>query len=139
MAAVVEQEVKAFLDGWPAEAESLRGWFVRFYEELRAMAGVQLQFVARPGVSYSLRPRHLRQSGRQLFAIVDVIDDDPAARWLSICFYGDMITDPEGRGELIPGGLGGEDGYCFDFSEEEAALGNYLLARLAEAAASAAA
>ena len=44
-----------------------------------------------------------------LFAIIDVIDDDPQARWLSVCFYGDMITDPEGRGEVIPGGLAGAD------------------------------
>jgi hypothetical protein len=37
--------------------------------------------------------------------MVDVIDDDPEVRWLSVCFYGEMITDPDEAGELIPEGL----------------------------------
>ena len=58
------------------------------------MEGVSLTFVGRPGVSYSIRPVHRNQQNRDKFAIVDVIDDDPNERWLSVCFYEDMITDP---------------------------------------------
>ncbi|PIE72830.1 MAG: hypothetical protein CSA20_05875 [Deltaproteobacteria bacterium] len=99
------------------------------------MDKVAVGFVARPGVSYSIRPSRQEQQakGRELFAMIDIIDDDPEQRWLSVCFYGDMITDPEQRGEVIPGGLGGEDGYCFDMFADDPELGEYLLARLNEA------
>jgi hypothetical protein len=64
--------------------------------------------------------------------MVDVIDDDPAERWLSVCFYGDMITDPEERGEVIPGGLAGSDGYCFDMYDDDEKLAHYLVERMKE-------
>ncbi len=133
------QRIEAFLTSWPGENEPMREWFRQFYQQLRAMEGVSLSFVARPGVSYSMRPVHVNQSGRDIFAIVDVIDDDPNERWLSVCFYEDMITDPNGRGELIPGGLSGSDGYCFNMSDNDDELGRDLLLRLQEAKASAAA
>jgi hypothetical protein len=102
------------------------------------MERVTLTFVARPGVSYSMRPVHESQTERDKFAIVDVIDDDPNERWLSVCFYEDMITDPYERGELIPGGLAGKDGYCFDLYENDKELALYLLDRLKEAGVAAA-
>ena len=49
-----------------------------------------------------------------------------------------MITDPNERGELIPGGLSGSDGYCFDMYDNDEALGRDLLDRLKEAGAMAA-
>lgn len=131
-------EIEAFLAAWEGKEQPMRDWYQLFYRELAGISGVEMQFVARPGVSYSLRPKHRNQSERDLFAIVDVIDDDPAERWLSICFYGDMITDPEGRGEVIPGGLAGSDGYCFDMFENDKEFAQYLISRLQEAAQSAA-
>jgi hypothetical protein len=133
------QEIEAFLDGWKGDTQPMRDWFRLLYQELSSMEGVTLSFVARPGVSYSMRPVHESQTARDKFAIVDVIDDDPQERWLSVCFYEDMITDPNERGELIPGGLSGSDGYCFDMYEADEELGRYLLARLKEAGATAAA
>lgn len=133
------EEVEAFLAGWQNEGNPMRRAFSLLFAEVAAMADVRLQFVARPGVSYSLRPGHQKQRGRNLFAMIDVIDDDPADRWLSVCFYEDMITDPEGRGECIPGGLAGADGYCFDMNEYDEDQVAYLIARLREAAAAAAA
>ena len=130
-------EIESFIAGWNGDEQPMREWFKLFYQELKGYADVELQFVARPGVSYSMRPKHIKQQDRKLFAIVDVIDDDPAERWLSVCFYGDMITDPEERGEVIPGGLAGGDGYCFDMFDDDKALAQYLLARIREAAASA--
>ena len=130
-------EIESFIAEWAGDTEPMRQWFERFYLQLKELADVELQFAARPGVSYSMRPKHARQKDRDLFAIVDVIDDDPAARWLSVCFYEDMITDPDERGELIPGGLAGSDGYCFDMFEDDEKLAHYLMARIAEAAVSA--
>ena len=68
--------------------------------------------------------------------MVDVIEDDP--RWLSVCFYGDMISDPEEKGDFVPGGLLGQDARCFDinqYSEEEL---RYIKARMDEACTAAA-
>lgn len=111
----------------------MKRFFEALYRQVAAMEGITLQIVDRPGISFSLRPRHLHQRERELFAIVDVIDDNPAERWLSVCFYGDMISDPEDRGEVIPGGLAGSDGYCFDIYEADPAGLDYLGSRLHEA------
>lgn len=133
------QEIEAFLVSWTGDIQPMRDWFKLFYQELSSMEGVSLTFAGRPGVSYSIRPVHKNQKKRDKFAIVDVIDDDPNERWLSVCFYEDMITDPNNRGELIPGGLSGSDGYCFDMYENDEELGRDLLERLKEAGAMAAA
>ncbi len=126
-------DIETFLADWPGAHQPLRDVFRLFYQELSAMAGVTLYFTARPGVSYSLRPGRGQRDGREFFAIIDVIDDEPQARWLSVCFYQDMITDPEGWGQSIPGGLAGSDGYCFDIYEDNPDLTDYLVARLREA------
>jgi hypothetical protein len=44
-----------------------------------------------------------------------------------------MITDPEEKGVLIPLGLLGEDGYCFDLEEWDENYLQYLKTRLDEA------
>ncbi|WP_457575251.1 hypothetical protein [Desulfomarina sp.] len=131
---MVESEIETFLSDWGGEGDQpMKNWFRLFFDTVKTMEDVELQFVARPGVSFSIRPKHRRQTDRELFAIIDVIDDDPAERWLSVCFYGDMITDPEERGEVIPRGLSGSDGYCFDMFEDDKQLAAYLVARLKEA------
>ncbi len=132
-------EIDAFMESWQGEDQPMRDRFQLFIGKLSAMEDVGLSFVARPGVSYSIRPKHNKQQERDLFAMVDVIDDDPEERWLSVCFYGDMITDPEERGEVIPGGLAGSDGYCFDMFDDDQSLVDYLLDRFNEAAAAASA
>jgi hypothetical protein len=65
--------------------------------------------------------------------MIDVIDDDPKARWLSVCFYGDMIQDPDEHGDFIPEGLLGADGHCFDIDEADESLLQYVRARIQEA------
>lgn len=132
------EEIEMFLENWPGAHQPMRDSFRLFYQELSAMAGVTCSFSARPGVSYSLRPRYSKLAEREFFAIIDVIDDEPENRWLSVCFYKDMIGDPEGRGECIPGGLAGSDGYCFNLQGEDSELTGYLVARLHEARAAAA-
>jgi len=129
-------EITSFIDEWENDDQLMKKWFRFFFNVVREMENVELQFTSRPGVSYSMRPKHKNQKDRDLFAIIDVIDDTD--RWLSVCFYEDMITDPEGRGELIPGGLAGSDGYCFDMFEDDEDLGRYLADRLGEALGAAA-
>ena len=68
--------------------------------------------------------------------MVDVIED--VSRWLSVCFYGDMITDVEEKGDFVPGGLLGEDAVCFDLEEQNDKLVTYIEARLDEACSNAA-
>ncbi len=131
-----EQEVNAFIENWPETAERNKEIFVRFREHLNKKDGVVLTFIPRPGVTYSLRAGHTGQVKKELFAMVDVIEDSP--RWLSICFYGEMITDPEERGDGVPGGLLGEDALCFDLGKWDEEFIRYIEARLDEACGNAA-
>lgn len=123
-----------FVAGWTDDEAGMKKALLRFRNRLEAIKGVSFDFKARPGVSYSLRARHENQKDRTLFVMIDVVDDDPEARWISMCFYGDLITDPDEMGDLVPGGLLGEDGHCFDFSEWSDEMAEYLEARLSEAA-----
>ena len=72
------------------------------------------------------------------FVLVDVVDDEPEARWLSVCFYADMVNDPDELGDFVPSGLMGKDACCLNLEEDDPAMRDYILARLGEAAASAA-
>jgi hypothetical protein len=125
--------MKKFIDEWEENDTRTKQAFTELLDHLNSLEDTTLDFNARPGVSYSLRPRHANQTERSLFAMVDVIDDDPKERWLSVCFYGEMITDPEETGDLIPEGLMGEDGYCFDLYEYDPGEMAYLKERLTQA------
>jgi hypothetical protein len=129
----VHREINAFLETWKGKSQQIRDSFVRLKDHLAAKDSLLYTFKARPGVSYSLRAKHVLQQTRELLVIMDVIDDDPDSRWLSVCFYPDMITDPEERGNIIPLGLLGEDGYCFDYDEWDEEFLRYLETRLDEA------
>lgn len=129
----MQHQIKTFLEAWQGKSQQTKESFIRLKKHLADKEELRFDFKARPGVSYSLRARHNCQKTRQLFVIMDVIDDDPASRWLSVCFYPNMITDPEDRGHLIPLGLLGEDGYCFDFEGWDEDYLQYLEKRLDEA------
>jgi len=129
----MREEIRAFIDGWKDSPQQIRDSFVRLKDHLAAKDSLIYTFKGRPGVSYSLRVKHMLQQSRELFVIMDVIDDDPESRWLSVCFYPDMINDPEKRGNIIPLGLLGEDGYCFDYDEWDEESLRYLETRLDEA------
>jgi len=130
-------ELNAFISEWKDNDTRIKQAFEALLAHLDTLDRTRLEFVARPSVSYSVRPKHDLQKKRALYAMVDVIDDDPDNRWLSVCFYGEMITDPEEKGDLIPEGLLGEDGYCFDLDEYDANDLDYLKLRLTEAHANA--
>lgn len=126
-------ELNTFISEWIDNETLTKKAFVELLDHLKQLPDTQLSFNARPKVSFSLRPRHASQNDRTLFAMVDVIDDNPEERWLSVCFYGEMITDPDEAGDLIPEGLLGEDGYCFDLYEYDADEIAYLKERLTQA------
>jgi hypothetical protein len=131
-----EQELNAFLEAWQETPERNREAFLRLKSVLERQEGVVLGFVPRPGLTYSLRAVHENQKDKELFVMVDVIEDDP--RWLSVCFYGEMINDPEERADFVPEGLLGEDAMCFDLEAWDEALIEYVETRLDEARKSAA-
>ena len=83
-----------------------------------------------------MRASHPNQGSRPLFAMIDVIEDDP--RWLSVCFFGEMVSDPEEKGDMVPEGLLGQDAHCFDLDECDETAVAYVAARLDEAFSSAA-
>ena len=126
-----EKALDTFIAEWPASAERNRDVFIRLRDALASKSEVNLDFVQRTGVTYSLRAVHVNQKNRDLFVMVDVIEDDP--RWLSICFYGDMIADPEEKGDFVPEGLLGEDAVCFDIEKWDEALIRYVEARIQDA------
>jgi hypothetical protein len=78
------QEIESFIAEWVESPEQNKEAFIEFKEHLEFMAGVSLSFHPRPGLTYSLRAFQAGQKEKPLFAMVDVIEDDP--RWLSVCF-----------------------------------------------------
>jgi hypothetical protein len=125
------QDLQSFIEDWNHSDERNKEAFVRLKSYLSAKDGIQLDFIPRPGVTYSLRAVHQNQKQRALFVMVDVIEDSP--RWLSVCFYGDMVTDPDEQGDFVPEGLLGEDAACFDIDQYDDALLQYVESRMDEA------
>lgn len=129
-----DEAVNAFLSDWQASPEGNKQGFARLKALLSAKEKATIEFLPRPGVTYSLRAA-LPGGERPLFVMVDVIEDQP--RWLSVCFFGDMIQDPEERGAFVPGGLLGQDALCFDLEECGKEALCYVEARIEEAYAAA--
>jgi len=126
-----QEEITTFLADWPDSSQQCRQVFVELLRFIRGQEGSSVEFHARPGITYSLRAVHHKRTGRPLYAMVDVIDDEP--RWLSVCFYDEMVTDPQELGECVPGGILGEDGLCFDTGTATTERLIYLKDRIGEA------
>lgn len=125
-------ELDAFITDWKDDSNGVKSAFLRLKKALESVNEATVSFVPRPPASYSLRAEPPR--GRPVIAMVDVASLD-GERFLSVCFYADTITDPEERGDLIPGGLLSKDGYCFDVDSGEDDAVSYVEARIFEAAA----
>lgn len=128
-------EMTDLFERWTDDSVNIKPAFVKLQERLYAKENATFSFKSRSGISYSLRANLGKTGGMEgrLFVMVDIVDDDPENRWLSVCFYGDMITDPNEEGNLVPEGLLGEDGYCFDLYEYDEAAISYLELRIDEA------
>lgn len=123
--------LETFIAEWKETEEQNRKAFLEFKDFLSGRDDVAIDFVPREGVTYSLRAAHRNQQDRPLFVMVDVIEDQP--RWLSVCFYGEMVSDPEEKGDFVPEGLLGEDAVCFDVETYDEGLQDYIKQRLTEA------
>lgn len=134
----MNEEMQHFLQEWRIDPLHTKAAFSEFWNYLSALPQVECSFKARPNVSYSLRAAHKGDTSRPLFVLVDVVDDAPEARWLSVCFYADMVTDPQELGDFVPEGLMGKDACCLNLEEDDPAMRAYILARLEEAAIAAA-
>jgi len=130
-----QNDMKEMLEGWTDDPQNMKGAFTKLKDKFQSKKDVTFSFKARPGVSYSLRADVAKGSkkGRDLFALMDVVDDQTESRWLSVCFYSDLVTDPEDEGNLVPQGILGEDGYCFDLFEYDKDLILYIEQRIDEA------
>ncbi|MBQ7738098.1 MAG: hypothetical protein IJT59_00365 [Desulfovibrionaceae bacterium] len=126
------ENLDSFLDGWEIDPLNAKPAFTQ-YRQILSQDGVSLSFKARPGVSYSLRAQHINQTKRELFVLVDVVDDEPESRWLSVCFYADMVSDPKEVGDFVPQGLMNEDAICFNLDEDDSDQQAYIAERLQEA------
>lgn len=121
-------EIDKFVESWSGGG-AVRAAFLDLLSECQK-AAARIEFHVRPGVSNSLRA-YTQGDEHSLVIMVDAVEDaDP---WLSVCFYAEHIQDPEERGECIPGGLLGQDGYCFEVGDGDDALSAYLCNRFKEA------
>lgn len=127
------EELNALLEDWTESDAKTKAAFESYKDLLLSFEDLSLSFKGRPGVSFSLRAKHNKQTERDLFVLVDVVDDDPADRWLSVCFYADMINDAEELGDWVPGGLMGEDACCFNLDEDDAEMRAYIKDRITDA------
>ena len=130
------QQLESFIENWTETQEQNKKAFVRLRDYVASKTGVNLDFIPREGLTYSLRAVHEKQKNKPLFVMVDVIEDTP--RWLSVCFYNEMITDSDENGDFVPDGLLGEDALCFDLEEYNEEGIRYVEARMDEAYKSAA-
>ena len=130
-----QQEMENMFQNWQTDSLDMKPALLRLKDLLSAQENTVLSFHSRPGVTYSLRAAVKEAAGNKkpLFVMVDIIDDDPQNRWLSVCFYGDMISDPNERGDFVPGGLLGEDALCFDYDSPDEGLLSYIEQRINEA------
>ena len=123
-----------YLSAWTRDPGGVKKAFLTIIVNLDSRGDTTLSFKDRPGVCHSLRAVRASQEWRPYFILVDVIEDDPEDRWLSICFYADMIDDPLNLGNVVPEGINHLDGHCFDLDEDwDQDLLEYLLARIDQA------
>jgi len=125
------EKLDKFIDMWPEDQSGNRTGFLRFTKQLKELNNTVLEFIPREGLTYSLRAKHVKQKDKALFVIIDVIEDEP--RWLSVCFYAEMIHDNGAKGDFVPGGILGEDAVCFDMDEYNNNFADYLADRINEA------
>lgn len=124
--------IQNFFEQWE-DTSGMKALCGALYTHMAGFSGLRLEFVARPGVSYSIRL--LGQGRESIAALLDIIDDDPEERWLSLCFPDAIVTDPDGEGDQIPKGLNGNDARCFSIDAIAEGTEAYLTERLSEAAA----
>ena len=128
-------EFKAYMNDWAEYSQEVKNSFLLLFNTLSRRLDVIFDFNIRPGVSASFKSYVKKNDppDTRLFSVIDIIDQDHQNIWLSVCFYADMISDPDDLGNLIPNGLLDEDGHCFDVFEDDEGLMKYIKSRIDEA------
>lgn len=111
---------------WPAGQEEMRDVARELFQTADALPGANWEVVARENISHSLRAVPPEGGERPVWMLFDIIQDPGEPWWLSVCFYADQVEDPDERGDEIPGGLLGSDGYCFDLDQPDSAAAAYI-------------
>ncbi|KIX11740.1 hypothetical protein [Dethiosulfatarculus sandiegensis] len=124
-----------FINAWPKDQENIKQALLELKSHAETLEGLKGEYVCRPGVSDSLRfnplePREGRD--RPVMVMIDTVSFE-GQRFLSVCFYGEEIKDPDELGDEIPEGLFNETGYCFDLEGDEPDMTPYLKERITEA------
>ncbi|MDR2892372.1 MAG: hypothetical protein LBV80_04725 [Deltaproteobacteria bacterium] len=131
------REIDDFLKSWDEDSLEVKAVFSELYDFLRGALekkqNLSLDWKARPNVSYSLRllagkatAEGATATGQACIAMLDIIDDDPEDRWLSLYLDAELAKDPDGRGDLAPRALDGRDALCFDIDENDEDIVAYL-------------
>ncbi|MDL2272058.1 hypothetical protein LJC23_03390 [Desulfovibrio sp. OttesenSCG-928-I05] len=137
MAAVqdgIRDSMREFFDAWNVDGNGVKPACEALFAHMASLPGLKLAFLYRQGISLSIRALPV-ENQEKIVALLDIIDDAPEERWVSLCFDASRVTDPEERGDLVPQGLQGVDACCFDYDADDSALLTYLIERLTEAAA----
>lgn len=127
--------MKEFFATWTSDTNGVKPACEALFESMTQMPGIKLAFLYRQGISLSIRALP-EDNPEKIVALLDIIDDDPEARWISLCFDASRVTDSEERGDLVPQGLQGVDACCFDYDTADSAYLAYLAERVQEAAGS---
>jgi len=128
------KNLSAVLGKWTHDKMNVKGAFLQLANRFSRKEQVVLSFVLRPDISYSLRAGiKWEDETVKLVTLIDIVDDDPDNKWLSVCFYDDCVTDPAEEGNMVPKGVLGIDGYCFDLFENDERFISYLEQRIDEA------
>jgi len=78
------QQLEAFIENWTETPEQNKKAFVRLKDYVASKPGVNLDFIPRDGLTYSLRAAHENQKNKPLFVMVDVIEDTDNTRNIKI-------------------------------------------------------
>lgn len=131
---LLPEDARQFMDEWKTDSINAKSVLDDFIQNMGDSPKFFAKFVSRPGVSRSLRVMtQPRADGREIVALLDIIDDDPDNRWLSVCFFADMVEDPEDLGDFVPEGLDGRDALCFNYDENDPRMASYIKNRLGNA------
>ncbi len=126
------EDLQKFLNEWTVDPNNVKPLLMSLLEHTERLPEIRVRYKNRPGISHSVRLVNSSLPGGGFFALIDVVNDDPENRWLSVCFYADMVNDYAKKGDYIPGALGGADSICYSV-EDPAGFEDYLKEKINEA------
>jgi hypothetical protein len=129
------REIDEFIKSWviditDEDRAEVKNIFIALYQCFKD-SNLPMKWLARPGSCYSLCVSE--QNSTSAFARLDVVDDDPEERWLSLCIKKALADDPANYGEVVPKILDEQDALCFAIDESNENIKVYLQTLLKKA------